>query len=103
MRYSERLCLTLQKSIDFTPLLPRAGPTGGAGDAWPAPTMSLTMTVGTLAADLFDMSAGSGTSKLVTGTAAERTGQSRSSSKFDAKGFALGSCATGEPQELMWR
>ena len=33
---------TLQKSIDLTPLLPRAGPTGGLGDAWPAPTMSLT-------------------------------------------------------------
>lgn len=24
---------TLQKSIDFTPLLPSAGPTGGDGDA----------------------------------------------------------------------
>lgn len=35
---------TLQKSIDFTPLLPRAGPTGGEGEACPAPTMSLTMT-----------------------------------------------------------
>lgn len=34
---------TLQKSIDFTPLLPSAGPTGGEGDAWPAPTMSLTI------------------------------------------------------------
>lgn len=34
---------TLQKSIDFTPLLPSAGPTGGDGDAWPAPTMSLTI------------------------------------------------------------
>lgn len=34
---------TLQKSIDFTPLLPSAGPTGGEGDAWPAPTISLTM------------------------------------------------------------
>ncbi len=33
---------TLQKSIDLTPLLPRAGPTGGLGDAWPAPTISLT-------------------------------------------------------------
>lgn len=35
--------LTLQKSILFTPLLPRAGPTGGLGLAWPAPTMSLTI------------------------------------------------------------
>lgn len=34
---------TLQKSIDFTPLLPSAGPTGGCGLAWPAPTMSLTI------------------------------------------------------------
>lgn len=34
---------TLQKSIDLTPLLPRAGPTGGEGEAWPAPTMSLTI------------------------------------------------------------
>lgn len=34
---------TLQKSMDLTPLLPRAGPTGGLGDAWPAPTMSLTI------------------------------------------------------------
>ncbi len=34
---------TLQKSMLFTPLLPRAGPTGGLGDAWPAPTMSLTI------------------------------------------------------------
>lgn len=25
--------LTLQKSIDFTPLEPRAGPTGGEGEA----------------------------------------------------------------------
>lgn len=33
---------TLQKSIDLTPLLPRAGPTGGLGEACPAPTMSLT-------------------------------------------------------------
>lgn len=38
-----RVC-TLQKSIDFTPLEPRAGPTGGEGEACPAPTMSLTMT-----------------------------------------------------------
>jgi hypothetical protein len=29
--------------MDFTPLLPNAGPTGGEGDAWPAPTMSLTI------------------------------------------------------------
>ena len=34
---------TLQKSIDLTPLLPRAGPTGGLGEAWPAPTISLTI------------------------------------------------------------
>jgi hypothetical protein len=34
---------TLQKSIDFTPLLPNAGPTGGLGDACPAPTISLTI------------------------------------------------------------
>lgn len=34
----------LQKSIDFTPFEPRAGPTGGEGDACPAPTMSFTMT-----------------------------------------------------------
>jgi hypothetical protein len=34
---------TLQKSILFTPLLPNAGPTGGDGLAWPAPTMSLTI------------------------------------------------------------
>ena len=34
---------TLQKSMDFTPLLPSAGPTGGEGEAWPAPTMSLTI------------------------------------------------------------
>ena len=33
---------TLQKSILFTPLLPSAGPTGGLGDALPAPTISLT-------------------------------------------------------------
>lgn len=26
-------CRTLQKSIDLTPLLPNAGPTGGDGDA----------------------------------------------------------------------
>ncbi len=34
---------TLQKSMLLTPLLPSAGPTGGLGDAWPAPTMSLTI------------------------------------------------------------
>lgn len=34
---------TLQKSMLLTPLLPRAGPTGGLGLAWPAPTMSLTI------------------------------------------------------------
>jgi hypothetical protein len=27
----------------LTPLEPRAGPTGGEGEAWPAPTMSLTI------------------------------------------------------------
>jgi hypothetical protein len=41
--------LTLQKSIDLTPLLPKAGPTGGPGVAWPAPTMSLTTWSGTAA------------------------------------------------------
>jgi hypothetical protein len=35
---------TLQKSILLTPLLPSAGPTGGDGEAWPAPTISLTIT-----------------------------------------------------------
>lgn len=35
--------VTLQKSMLFTPLLPRAGPTGGEGEAWPAPTISLTI------------------------------------------------------------
>ncbi len=34
----------MQKSMLFTPLLPSAGPTGGDGDAWPAPTISLTIT-----------------------------------------------------------
>jgi len=34
---------TLQKSMDFTPLDPRAGPTGGEGLACPAPTMSFTI------------------------------------------------------------
>lgn len=33
----------MQKSMDFTPLLPNAGPTGGDGEAWPAPTISLTI------------------------------------------------------------
>jgi len=33
----------LQKSMDLTPLLPNAGPTGGEGLACPAPTMSLTI------------------------------------------------------------
>lgn len=42
-RYQEKESeLTLQKSILLTPLLPSAGPTGGLGLAWPAPTMSLT-------------------------------------------------------------
>jgi hypothetical protein len=27
----------------FTPLLPSAGPTGGEGEAWPAPTINLTI------------------------------------------------------------
>lgn len=40
----ESMLLTLQKSIDFTPLLPSAGPTGGLGLACPAPTMSFTTT-----------------------------------------------------------
>lgn len=44
---------TLQKSIDFTPLLPNAGPTGGLGLACPAPTMSFTIT--SEAARAFDM------------------------------------------------
>lgn len=35
--------LALQKSMLLTPLLPRAGPTGGLGLAWPAPTMSFTI------------------------------------------------------------
>lgn len=34
---------TLQKSIDLTPLLPNAGPTGGLGLACPAPTISFTI------------------------------------------------------------
>lgn len=33
----------MQKSIDLTPLEPRAGPTGGLGLACPAPTISLTI------------------------------------------------------------
>lgn len=36
-------CGTLQKSILFTPRDPNAGPTGGDGDAWPAPTINLTI------------------------------------------------------------
>ena len=40
--YKGGLRRTLQKSMLFTPLLPSAGPTGGLGDAWPAPTISLT-------------------------------------------------------------
>jgi hypothetical protein len=44
LRWEDRDVCTLQKSMDFTPLLPRAGPTGGEGEACPAPTMSLTMT-----------------------------------------------------------
>jgi len=44
---------TLQKSIDFTPLLPRAGPTGGLGLACPAPTISFT--IWSVAARAFDM------------------------------------------------
>lgn len=48
--------LTLQKSIDLTPLLPSAGPTGGLGLAWPAPTISLTMVSTPAAAPFaFDM------------------------------------------------
>lgn len=35
--------LTLQKSMLLTPLEPSAGPTGGEGDAWPAPTINLTI------------------------------------------------------------
>jgi hypothetical protein len=31
---------SLQKSMDFTPLAPSAGPTGGDGAAFPAPTTS---------------------------------------------------------------
>lgn len=34
---------TLQKSILFTPRDPKAGPTGGEGEACPAPTISLTI------------------------------------------------------------
>lgn len=40
---ASRCHVTLQKSMLFTPLLPSAGPTGGDGDAWPAPTISLTI------------------------------------------------------------
>lgn len=45
---------SLQKSIDLTPLLPSAGPTGGLGLACPAPTMSFTIT--SEAARAFDIS-----------------------------------------------
>ena len=38
-----RCVRTLQKSIDLTPLLPSAGPTGGLGLAWPAPTINFTI------------------------------------------------------------
>lgn len=41
--FRKRRLLTLQKSMLFTPLLPKAGPTGGLGLACPAPTMSLTI------------------------------------------------------------
>lgn len=41
-RFFTREICTLQKSIALTPLLPKAGPTGGEGVAPPAPTMSLT-------------------------------------------------------------
>jgi hypothetical protein len=44
---------TLQKSIDFTPLLPSAGPTGGLGLACPAPTISFT--IWSVAARAFDI------------------------------------------------
>jgi len=49
----------LQKSMDFTPLLPSAGPTGGDGEAWPAPTMSLTIC--SLAKGFLDMLCGRAT------------------------------------------
>lgn len=48
--------LTLQKSMDLTPLDPRAGPTGGEGEACPAPTMSLT--IWSTACCFFDMVGG---------------------------------------------
>lgn len=49
---------TLQKSIDLTPLLPSAGPTGGLGLACPAPTMSLMIWLALPAAPLaLDMAA----------------------------------------------
>lgn len=44
---------TLQKSMLLTPLLPSAGPTGGEGDAAPAPTISFT--IWSVAARAFDM------------------------------------------------
>lgn len=43
IRRKEGVFGTLQKSMLLTPLLPRAGPTGGLGLAWPAPTMSFTI------------------------------------------------------------
>lgn len=43
----------MQKSIDFTPLLPSAGPTGGLGLACPAPTISFT--IWSVATRAFDM------------------------------------------------
>lgn len=54
-RKMDSMELTLQKSIDFTPLLPSAGPTGGLGLACPAPTMSFTTTsVAERALDMVD-------------------------------------------------
>jgi hypothetical protein len=43
MRQVEMKEHTLQKSMLFTPLEPSAGPTGGEGEACPAPTISLTI------------------------------------------------------------
>lgn len=39
-RFAVRALNSLQKSIDFTPFAPSAGPTGGEGEALPAGTMS---------------------------------------------------------------